>query len=223
MRTTKCRSKLETVLHVLFIILLLLPWFGLLAIQLAFIPRDRAESEPIPSPTPRLMVIERTEVQTQYVPVVERVEVPVVVTETEYITIPVCISETVSNRYSVLKLSPWEMELLARLAWREARGEGLLGMRMVLEVVLNRMLSSQFPNTVEGVLYQKGQFAPYDGALELAEITPTQAQYDAVSLVLNETPITDADVYFFATSALTDNVFMHVGGHVFCKNGDWNY
>ena len=115
------------------------------------------------------------------------------------------------------------MELLARIAWREARGEKTLGMRMVIEVVLNRVLSSQFPNTVYGVLYQNGQFAPSYGVPELDDVTPTQAQYDAVILVLSETPITDEDVYFFATSALTDNVFMRVGGHYFCKNGNWQY
>ena len=88
-------------------------------------------------------------------------------------------------------------------------------MRLVLEVVLNRVLSPHFPNTVEEVLYQPGQFTPYGGALELEEITPTDAQYEAVALVLSETPMTDEEVVFFATTPLYGDVWMHVGGHYF--------
>ena len=211
--------------RIFIVALLIMAMLVACTVVAAYKMRDSLPPEPTfaPEPTPRLMVIERTKIQTQYVPMVERVEVPVVVTETEYITVPVSVDDTASNRYSDIELSAWDMELLARIAWREARGEKALGMRMVIEVVLNRVLSSQFPDTVYGVLYQKGQFAPGYGVPELDDVIPTQAQYDAVSLVLNETPITDADVYFFATSALTDSVFMHVGGHYFCKNGNWNY
>lgn len=194
-----------------------------------------AEATAKPEPTQKLMVIERTEIHTEYVPVPERIEVrvPVEVEKivevpvevpvevTTYVQVPVVLKEGTQNRYSAMELSAYDLELLARIAWREARGEKAIGMRMVIEVVLNRVLSSQFPDTVEGVLYQKGQFAQGDGVPSLEEIVPTQDQYDAVSLVMNETPITDADVYFFATTALTDNVFMRVGGHFFCRNGNW--
>lgn len=177
--------------------------------------------EPTPEPTPIVVVEKQTVVHTEYVPVLEYIEVPVEVPVEVVTYVQVPVNSACTNRYATIKLSAHDLELLARIAWREARGEGILGMRLVIEVVLNRVLSSQFPNTVYDVLYDGNQFKPYDGALELDEITPTQAQYDAVSLVLTETPITDADVYFFATRALTDALFMHVGGHYFCKNGNW--
>lgn len=177
--------------------------------------------ESTPEPTPIIVIEKQTIVNTEYVPMVEYVEVPVEVPVEVVTYIQVPVNSSCTNRYASIELSAYDLELLARIAWREARGEKSIGMRMVIEVVLNRVLSSQFPNTVYGVLYDGNQFKPYDGALELEEITPTQAQYDAVSLVLTETPITDADVYFFATRALTDALFMHVGGHYFCKNGNW--
>ena len=145
-----------------------------------------------------------------------RIEVPVIVEKpvTEYVEVPCAVSAR-TERYAGIEITPWIMELLARLAWREARGEGILGMRLVLEVVLNRVLSPHFPNTVYEVLYQPGQFTPYGGALELEDITPSEAQYEAVALVLSETPMTDVDVVFFATTPLYGEIWMHVGGHYF--------
>ncbi len=177
--------------------------------------------QPTPEPTPITMIEKQTVMKTEYVPVVEYVEVPVEVPVEVVTYIQVPVNSTCTNRYAALDLSAYDLELLARIAWREARGEKSIGMRMVIEVVLNRVLSSQFPDTVYGVLYQPGQFSQGEGVPSLEEVVPTQAQYDAVSLVLSDTPITDDDVYFFATMALTDNVFMRVGGHYFCRNGNW--
>lgn len=172
------------------------------------------ESTPLPTPTPELLVVEKVHTEYVTIPEVVKVEVPVIVEKTEYIEVPCGVSSRTS-RYAGIEITPWIKELLARLAWREARGEGILGMRLVLEVVLNRVLSPHFPNTVEEVLYQPGQFTPYGGALELEEITPTAAQYEAVALVLSETPMTDEDVVFFATTPLYGDIWMHVGGHYF--------
>ena len=173
-----------------------------------------AEETPQPTPTPELLVIEKVHTEYVAVPEVIKVEVPVIVEKTEYIEVPCGVSSR-TERYAGIKITPWIKELLARLAWREARGEGILGMRLVLEVVLNRVLSPHFPNTVEEVLYQPGQFTPYGGALELEDITPTEAQYEAVALVLSETPMTDEEVVFFATTPLYGDIWMHVGGHYF--------
>jgi spore germination cell wall hydrolase CwlJ-like protein len=51
-----------------------------------------------------------------------------------------------------------QVELLARLLYAEAGGEGTVGMQAVATVVMNRVASPQFPNTVEKVILQKGQF-----------------------------------------------------------------
>lgn len=176
---------------------------------------DTAEEEIAPAASERVVetVVKYVEISRE-IRVPEVVEVPVIVEKTEYVEVPCGVSE-LTERYAGIEITPWIMELMARLAWREARGEGILGMRLVLEVVLNRVLSPHFPNTVYEVLYQPGQFAPYGGALELEDITPTEAQYEAVALVLSETPMTDEDVVFFATTPLYGEIWMHVGGHYF--------
>jgi len=51
-----------------------------------------------------------------------------------------------------------QVELLARLLYAEAGGEGTVGMQAVAAVVMNRVASPNFPDTVEKVILQKGQF-----------------------------------------------------------------
>lgn len=53
-----------------------------------------------------------------------------------------------------------DLRLLANLIYCEARGESYEGKLAVASVVVNRILSSKFPNTMTGVIYQKNQFAP---------------------------------------------------------------
>ena len=53
-----------------------------------------------------------------------------------------------------------EFDLLARLISAEARGESYTAQVAVGAVVINRVLSPKFPNTIKGVIYQKGQFGP---------------------------------------------------------------
>lgn len=157
-----------------------------------------------------------TNTVVEYIEVPVEVEVPVeIIVEKEVPTWVSLPQGDEANRYSSIDISLNDVELLARMAWREARGEKQLGMRMVIEVTLNRVLSEHFPDTVYGVLYQPGQYAPSGEALELDDITPTQEQYDAVYTVLRETPITDPDVLFFATTPLYGEIFMRVGGHYF--------
>lgn len=198
-----------------FMLGLLAVVFGALAVQESILPA-RASGIPQETPEPELLIVERS--YAEYVPIPEpvRVVIPVEVERVEYVEVPAGVTER-TERYAGIDISPWEMELLARLAWREARGENTLGMRMVIEVVLNRVLDCHFPNTVYDVLYDGAQFKPYGGALELEDITPTEAQYEAVALALSETPLTDEDVVFFATTPIYGEVFMRVGGHYFTR------
>ena len=53
-----------------------------------------------------------------------------------------------------------DLELLAALIECEAGGEPYEGKLAVGSVVLNRVASSHFPNSVVGVIYQSGQFSP---------------------------------------------------------------
>lgn len=78
-----------------------------------------------------------------------------------------------------------ETELLARLMTSEAVGEGDIGMAYVLMVVLNRVQSTEFPNTVKEVIFQKRpdglhQFCPIDvGTFWTME--PSEVAYEIIA------------------------------------------
>lgn len=119
-------------------------------------------------------------------------------------------------RYPDIHLTQEDRDLLARVIWVEARGESDEGQQAVAEVVLNRMASENFGNTVKGVIYAEGQFrsVPY---LEDAE--PYQAQYDAIERAIYGPYILPEDVVHFATFRTNDNVWGQIGGHIFCYQG----
>lgn len=52
-----------------------------------------------------------------------------------------------------------DIRLIAVVTMAEAEGESEEGKRLVIDTILNRVDSEHFPDTVEGVIYQKGQFA----------------------------------------------------------------
>ena len=64
-------------------------------------------------------------------------------------------SATASSSSSYLSA---DHRLLSKLVYAEARGESYKGQVAVAAVVLNRVSSSEFPNTVSGVVYQKAAF-----------------------------------------------------------------
>lgn len=182
---------------------------------------DAAATEYAPSeaPEPEIVFVEKTVTEYVRIPQLVTVEVPVIAEKQIAAERPESAQES-TERWQGMDITPEEIELLARLAWREARGERILGMRLVVEVVLNRVLSEHFPDTICDVLYQPGQFAPGDGALELGDITPGDDQYEAVMLAITETPILEPDVVFFATTPLYGEIFLHVGGHYFTRYPD---
>ena len=116
-------------------------------------------------------------------------------------------------RYPDIQLTSEERELLAKVIWVEAQGECAEGQQAVAEVVLNRMASTNFGNTLKGVIYAEGQFrsVPF---LENAD--PYQAQYDAIERAIYGPYVLPEDVVHFATYRTTDNVWGRIGGHIFC-------
>jgi N-acetylmuramoyl-L-alanine amidase len=55
-----------------------------------------------------------------------------------------------------------DVDLLALVIWNEARGESDAGKRLVAETVLERVRDPRWPDTIEEVLTQKGQFQRFD-------------------------------------------------------------
>jgi hypothetical protein len=66
----------------------------------------------------------------------------------------------ISSLFDFQRISDDDAELLARLISSEARGEPYEGQVAVGAVVLNRLKSPEFPDTVKDVIYQNGQFTP---------------------------------------------------------------
>ena len=191
--------------------------------ELLHMPLTAKAAEPTETPEPEIVYVEKTvtETVTEYVnvPQLVTVEVPVTVEKQIVVDRPI-IAQDSAERWKGIDITPEDIELLACLAWREARGEKILGMRLVVEVVLNRVLNEHFPDTIYDVLYQPGQFTPDYGVPELDEITPTEAQYEAVRLAITETPILEPDVVFFARSPIYGEIFLHVGAHYFTRYPD---
>lgn len=107
-----------------------------------------------------------------------------------------------------------ERELLAKATHMEAGNQSITGQRAVAEVILNRVMDDKFPNTIEGVLYQQGQFTT---VTELASAKPNEEQYRAVDLTLEtSTPILESYVLFFSTR-LPDwqTKYEKIGAHYF--------
>ncbi len=113
------------------------------------------------------------------------------------------------------------LNLLSRLVYGEARGEPYSGQVAVAAVVLNRVKSSSFPNTVAGVIYQSGAFdAVSDGQINLS---PNSTAKKAAQDALNGWDPSNGAIYYFNPSTATNKwiwsrpMTVTIGKHRFCK------
>ena len=93
-------------------------------------------------------------------------------------------SSTTRTTNSSSNSSSWsDLELLARIINAEAGGCTDEHQLLVGNVVLNRVADSRFPNTIYGVIYQKGQYSPtWNGAINK---TPTEQAYKNAQRLLD--------------------------------------
>lgn len=76
-----------------------------------------------------------------------------------------------------------DMELIAQLVEAEAGNQDLKGKCLVVDVILNRVESPDFPNTVEEVIFQPGQFSVVtNGAFDKAAYNMQESDYAAVAM-----------------------------------------
>jgi N-acetylmuramoyl-L-alanine amidase len=130
--------------------------------------------------------------------------------------------EAVAVPKITVNVSAYEKDLLSRLVRAEAQGESYAGKVAVAVVVLNRVDSDGFPDTVSAVINQRGQFSPVaNGAIN------TPADAESVKAV-EEALITDrsqgkGSLFFYnaktATSRWLDSrpTTMVIGNHTFKK------
>lgn len=113
-----------------------------------------------------------------------------------------------------------DLNLLAHVVYGEARGEPYTGQVAVAAVVLNRVKSSSFPNSVAGVVYQAGAFdCVSDGQINLS---PNQNALNAARDAMNGWDPTYGCLFYYnprtATSKwmLSRTVKLNIGNHAFC-------
>lgn len=115
-----------------------------------------------------------------------------------------------------------ELVMLSKIIYLEARGESFEGMVAVGNVVMNRVKGSSFPNTVEGVLYQKGQFTPVMNG-KINSTTPNQQTAKAAVESYNGNNLVKDAIFFFAPTKTNEEyingrkVVVTIGNHTFAK------
>ena len=110
---------------------------------------------------------------------------PQVITEVEYVYVPVAPEVYRPN------LTSRECDLLEQIAYAEAKGEGVKGMILVMNVVLNRVNAEGFGDSVEEVIFADGQFYT-------AGMTPDVSDecHEALAMVLDGTDFSQGALFF---------------------------
>ncbi|MCI9016227.1 MAG: spore cortex-lytic enzyme SleB [Clostridia bacterium] len=116
-----------------------------------------------------------------------------------------------------------EVQLIARAINGEARGEPYEGQVAVGAVILNRVKNPSFPNTIAGVIYEKGAFtAVADGQINVP-IKEGSTVIKAAQDALNGWDPTNGCIYYFNPDTATNKwiwsrpLVKKIGKHRFCK------
>lgn len=114
-----------------------------------------------------------------------------------------------------------DIQLMANAVYGESRGEPYTGQVAVAAVILNRVESANFPDTVSGVIFEPGAFtAVADGQIWL---TPNEKAKKAVIDAINGLDPTGNAIYYFNPETATSKwiwsrpQIKRIGKHIFCK------
>lgn len=114
-----------------------------------------------------------------------------------------------------------DVTLLAKLIAAEARGESYTGQVAVGAVVLNRVSHPSFPDSIAGVIYQRGAFSCVNDSNW--KVAPNSTSIKAARDCLNGWDPSGGAIYYY-NPAKTSNSFMHsrpvltvIGSHRFCR------
>lgn len=121
-------------------------------------------------------------------------------------------------------VSEEDLLLLRKIVMAEAEGEPYKGKVAVANVVLNRLRSANFPDTIHDVIYQKSQFSPVANG-RLKRVKPNEDSIKAVNAALSGVKEVTDDTYFFLSLKLAQDLTVHhtrtyaktIGNHTFYK------
>lgn len=118
------------------------------------------------------------------------------------------------NRWGIV-LSDQDRLILAQIVWLESGNQADIGQQAVVEVVFNRVVDPAFPNTVLGVLSQKGQFTTYKSR-NRAPLDPRVLMN--IAIVENGgSCILPFSTVYFSRGAQNRRIQCRIGGHTFCN------
>lgn len=116
-------------------------------------------------------------------------------------------------------ISQEELELLARVIYAEARGEGIEGQVAVGAVVLNRLKDPEFPKTIKEVIFQRGAFTAVDD--KQIHLLPNEVAFQAAQEALEGKDPTGGALYYYNPQTAKDRwiktrpVVKRIGNHTF--------
>lgn len=127
----------------------------------------------------------------------------------------VIIKENLNNPYTevIEGLTEDEKYLIYQITYLEAGNQSLEGQRAVIEVILNRLLSEQYPDTIYDVLSQPGQFVTWKNRNLKSH---NEEQIEALQLVAEEEPILDSTYITFSRGKFAwASDYVKIGDHWF--------
>jgi len=110
-------------------------------------------------------------------------------------------------------ISMSDLDLLARLVHQEARGCSDEVQLLIANVVINRVNDPRFPDTIRGVIYQRGQ---YSGAGSLGSVRPNEDCVENARRVLEGERFCPAKVVWQSESRQGKHLWKRVGNQYFC-------
>lgn len=134
-------------------------------------------------------------------------------------------TETHDTNGSLIKRRDWsaeDAEILLKIAMAEAEGERVEGKALVMLVVLNRVWSEGFPDSISEVVFQDGQFTPTEEGGRYWNTEPDAGCYEAYEMVLHGWDESQGALYFCSSGSSrwmeenTEYLFT-VGNHDFYR------
>lgn len=126
---------------------------------------------------------------------------------------------------SMIHSYDWDGEderMLAKIAMAETEGESVEGKALVILVVLNRVWSDEFPDSIEEVIFQKNQFSPVAEGGRYWTTEPDAGCYEALELVMGGWDESQGAFYFESTGrdgwhSQNLEFLFEFGGHKFYR------
>lgn len=124
----------------------------------------------------------------------------------------------ITNRWGI-ELTEDEINMLAKIVFLEAHTQSDDGILAVVEVVFNRMISDDFPNTLEEVLSQSEPCVQFTTWKNLNIAEPTEKEYNMIYAALNgEKEVLTTEYLFFSRGKQNNNDPIKIEDHWFCKS-----